>query len=173
MNAKVINKKLDLGIGFLGGFPTIYARNVIRSGDWANVCHVSGLRTGENKDTSKVLILMNKEFDSASNLEQVKDFLKSDGSNIQFANDCPTGSFLNPKDVLKVVCENYTSVCDFEKKLIVEDKETLHRIYVSAIANKKQSGLPAEFDYECENGCSYPFIQVYKAVCILLRDNDA
>ena len=172
MNTTVINKKLDLGMSYLGGLPKLYARNVIRGGDWANVCHISGLCAGEIKDTSKVLISMNKEFDSASNLEQVKNFLKSINTNIEFANDCPSGNFLDPKDVLREASKNH-KLMNFEKDLILENKATLHRIYVSAIQNNKQVELPAEFTYEWQNGSLYPLYQVYKAVCTLLSDNNA
>lgn len=169
MNTTVINKKLDLGMSYLGGLPKLYARNVIRGGDWANVCHISGLCAGEIKDTSKVLVIMNKDFDSASNLEQVKNFLKSINTNIEFANDYASGSFLNPKDVLKEANKNH-KLMNFEKDIILENKATLHRIYVSAIANNKQIELPAEFNYECQSGSLYPFHQVYQAICRLLAD---
>ena len=166
-NSTVINKKLDLGMGYLGGAPTLYARNVIRGGDWAKVCSLHGLVAGDIEDNSKILITMHRDFDSYANLEQVKNHLKSINSSIEFANDCPTGSFLDPQKVLVEANKNH-KLMGFEKTAIIENKQMLHRMYVSALKNNKQNELPSEFHYEWQSGALYPFLQAYRAVCALL-----
>jgi len=167
-NSTVIKKKLNLGMGYLcGGTPTVYARNVIRGGDWASVCFLYGLIGGKIEDNSKILISMNREFNNHSNLEQVKNFLKSINSSIEFANDCPTGNFLDPQKVLDEASKQF-KLMDFEKTAIIENREMLHRLYVSALKNNKQDTLPSEFKYYLENGSLYPFLGAYRAVCALL-----
>ena len=166
----IVNKKLDLGLAYFGGSPTVFTRNVQRNGDWATVCFLSGTRGQSIQDNDKILIDLYSDFNSTSNLEQVKDFLKGINNTIEFANDQPTGSFLDPKLVLKTVNES-SKLMSFEQDAILNKKDILHRIYVSAIRTNKQNDLPHEFKYEWENGSMYPLLQVYQAVCKLIQFN--
>lgn len=160
-------KTLDLGMNWKGGYPVIYARNVIENGDYATIAFVVGSVNGDLKDNGKYLIDLTSGFDTPETLTQIKDFLKNINPSISFANDQPNGSFLDPEAVLQKASEQY-KLMNFEKQLIVEKKELLHKVYVSAIKNNKSPELPQEFEYAVMSGGLYPFRQVYSAVCALV-----
>lgn len=162
-------KTLDLKMGWLGGVPHLYATNVMEHGDYATVASIIGSRQGELVDGGKYLITMRSTFKAPGYLEQVKNHLTSLNPSIKFANDQPEQSFLSPIKVQERAAELY-NLMNFEKKMILEDLEKLHVIYVSAIRNNKNPKLPAEFEYEVYSGGLYPIRQVYAAVCALLAD---
>ena len=162
-------KTLDLGMNWKGGFPAIYARNVMEHGDYATVAFVIGSTKGEIVENGQYLIDLVSDFKKPEYLNQVKAFLKSFNASISFANDQPHGSFLNPQDVLAKADERY-KLMNFEKKLILENLDQLHLVYVSAVKNNKQPELPQEFHYQVMSGGLYPFRQVYSAVCELMPE---
>lgn len=160
-------KTLDLVMSWKGGFPAIYARNVMDHGDYATVAFVIGSIKGEIVENGKYLINLCSEFNKPEYLEQVKAFLKGLNASISFANDQTHGSFVNPQDVLEKANELY-KLMNFEKDLILKNLEQLHLVYVSAIRNNKQPKLPQEFEYQVMSGGLYPLRQVYSAVCALI-----
>lgn len=160
-------KNLALGLGYKGGSPSVFAKNVTENGDYATVCFLVGTRNGQLKDNDKILLQMSNNFNTPSYQQQVKDFLKGIEPSISFANECPTGCFLDPSKVLAKAKQRF-KLMGFEEKAILENKAQLHRIYVSAIENNKAAELPQEFKYEFENGSLYPILQVYRAVCELI-----
>lgn len=166
-NLVISMKPLDLAIGWKGGFPSLYARNVHLHGDYATVAFIVGSIQGELVDNGKYLIDLNSEFNSPEYLSQVKTFLSSINSKISFANDQPNSSFLNPSEVLDKANEIY-KLMNFEKQLILGDINKLHLIYVSALKNNKSDNLPQEFEYETNSGGLYPIRQVYRAICALI-----
>lgn len=158
-------KKLDLGLGFLGGAPTIFARNIIEHGDFATVAHLYGKSCKSIEDNDKILIEMRSKFDNLEYLNQVKAFLTKTKSNVTFANDCPTGSFLDAEIVLNAAMANYPKLMNFEKKAILSEKTMLHKIYLSALdKNEDRYGMPNDFIYDINSGHLYPIIQVYRTV---------
>ncbi|WP_212846472.1 hypothetical protein [Acinetobacter sp. TGL-Y2] len=165
-NSKV--KKLDLGIGFMGGSPTVYARNVMEHGDFAKVCSLTGSSYNALEDNDKILIEMRKNFNTEAYLKMVKDFLLGINSTITFANDCPTGNFIEPTAVLEKA-ESLYVLMSFEKEAILINPAILHRIYLSALKkNEDPYGIPLDFRYEIESGNLYPYFQVYRAVSELV-----
>lgn len=165
-NSKV--KKLDLGIGFMGGSPTVYARNVMEHGDFAKVCSLTGSSYNVLEDNDKILIEMRKTFNTEPYLKMVKDFLLAIKSTITFANDCPTGNFIEPKVVLEKAAKLYI-LMDFEKEAILSNPAILHRIYLSVLKkNEDYYGFPLDFKYEIESGNLYPYFQVYRAISELI-----
>lgn len=162
-------KYLDLVMNWKGGLPAVYARNVMDHGDYATVAFVVGSTKGEIVENGQYMIDLISDFNKPEYLEQVKAFLKSINASISFANDHPHGSFLNPQDVLEKADELY-KLMNFEKKIILENLDQLHLVYVSAIKNNKQPELPQEFNYQVMSGGLYPFRQVYSAVCALIQD---
>lgn len=162
-------KSLDLVMNWKGGLPAVYARNVMDHGDYATVAFVVGSTKGEIVENGQYMIDLISDFNKPEYLEQVKAFLKSINASISFANDHPHGSFLNPQDVLEKADELY-KLMNFEKKIILENLDQLHLVYVSAIKNNKQPELPKEFNYQVMSGGLYPFRQVYSAVCALIQD---
>lgn len=159
-------KKLDLAMSWKGGSPALFARNVQSNGDYATVCFIIGSRQGE-LDCGKYLINLTSDFKSQDALDQVKKFLLNINSSIEFANDHPNSSFLNLDAVLNKASELY-KLMNFEKKLILENIEQLHLIYLSALRNNKSPELPKEFEYQANSGDLYPIHQVYSAVCALI-----
>ncbi|MDN5626258.1 MAG: hypothetical protein L0G96_24235 [Acinetobacter sp.] len=165
-NSKV--KKLDLGIGFMGGSPTVYARNVMEHGDFAKVCSLAGSSYDALKDNDKILIEMRKNFNTEPFLKMVKDFLLGVNSTLTFANDCPTGSFIDPKAVLEKA-ESMYKLMSFEKEAILINPDILHRIYLNVLKkDEDRYGIPLAFRYEIESGNLYPYLQVYRAVSALV-----
>ena len=167
-NLVISMKPLDLVIGWKGGTPSVYARNVQLHGDYATVGFIVGSIKGEIVENGKYLINLNSHFNSPEYLKQIKDFLTKINNTISFANDQPSGSFLNPNDVLNKANELY-KLMNFEKKIILDDLEKLHLIYVSAIRNNFKHELPQEFNYEANSGGLYPIRQVYSAICALTQ----
>jgi hypothetical protein len=169
METLVISMKpLDLAIGWKGGTPSIFARNVELHGDHATIAFIVGSLKGEIIDNGKYLINLNRRFNSPEYLKQIKDYLTKINNTISFANDQPSGSFINPNDVLNKADEIY-KLMNFEKKAILDDLEKLHLIYVSAIRNNFKPELPDEFNYEVNSGGLYPIRQVYSAICALTQ----
>lgn len=160
-------KTLDLGMNWKGGFPAVYARNVMDHGDYATVAFVIGSIRGEIVEDGQYMIDLVSDFNKPEHLEQVKAFLKSINASISFTNDQPHGSFVDPQEVLNKANELY-KLMNFEKRLILENLDQLHLVYVSAIKNNKQSKLPQEFEYQMMSGALYPIRQVYSAVCALI-----
>lgn len=167
INRAYLMKTLDLVMSWKGGFPAIYARNVMDHGDYATVAFVIGSIKGEIVENGKYLINLCSEFNKPEYLDQVKAFLKGLNASISFTNDQKHGSFVNPQDVLEKANELY-KLMNFEKDLILKNLEQLHLVYVSAIRNNKQPKLPQEFEYQVMSGGLYPLRQVYSAVCALI-----
>lgn len=160
-------KTLDLGMNWKGGIPAIYARNMMEHGDYPTVAFVVGSSRGELKDNGKYLIDLCSSFNKPEYLSQVKAFLKNINGSISFANDQPNGCFLNPETVLQKASEQF-NLMNFEKRMILDNKNMLHTIYVSAIKNEKKPELPQEFEYQVMSGGLYPIRQVYRAICELI-----
>lgn len=160
-------KTLDLAMSWKGGLPAVYARNMIEHGDYPTVAFIVGSTRGELKDNGKYLIDICSSFNNPEYLNQVKAFLKRINDSISFANDQPNGSFLDPEAVLEKASE-LSKLMNFEKRLILEQKDLLHTVYVSAIKNDKKPELPQEFEYQVMSGGLYPFRQVYRAICALI-----
>lgn len=162
-------KTLDLGMNWKGGLPAVYARNVMDHGDYATVAFVVGSTKGEIVENGQYMIDLISDFNKPEYLEQVKAYLKSINASISFTNDQPHGSFVDPQEVLNKANELY-KLMNFEKRLILENLDQLHLVYVSAIKNNKQPELPQEFNYQVMSGGLYPFRQVYSAVCALMQE---
>ena len=162
-------KTLDLGMNWKGGLPAVYARNVMDHGDYATVAFVVGSTKGEIVENGQYIIDLISDFNKPEYLEQVKAYLKSINASISFTNDQPHGSFVDPQEVLNKANELY-KLMNFEKRLILENLDQLHLVYVSAIKNNKQPELPQEFNYQVMSGGLYPFRQVYSAVCALMQE---
>lgn len=162
-------KTLDLGMNWKGGLPAVYARNMMDHGDYATVAFVVGSTKGEIVENGQYMIDLISDFNKPEYLEQVKAYLKSINASISFTNDQPHGSFVDPQEVLNKANELY-KLMNFEKRLILENLDQLHLVYVSAIKNNKQPELPQEFNYQVMSGGLYPFRQVYSAVCALMQE---
>ena len=162
-------KTLDLGMNWKGGLPAVYARNVMDHGDYATVAFVVGSTKGEIVENGQYMIDLISDFNKPEYLEQVKAYLMSINASISFTNDQPHGSFVDPQEVLNKANELY-KLMNFEKRLILENLDQLHLVYVSAIKNNKQPELPQEFNYQVMSGGLYPFRQVYSAVCALMQE---
>ncbi|WP_411688795.1 hypothetical protein [Acinetobacter indicus] len=162
-------KTLDLGMNWKGGLPAVYARNVMDHGDYATVAFVVGSTKGEIVENGQYMIDLISDFNKPEYLEQVKAYLKSINASISFTNDQPHGSFVDPQEVLNKANELY-KLMNFEKRLILENLDQLHLVYISAIKNNKQPELPQEFNYQVMSGGLYPFRQVYSAVCALMQE---
>lgn len=160
---------LDLGLGFRGGKPVVYARNIMQNGDFASIAHLTGSSYQNLADNDKILIEMCSDFKNDNYLKQVKEHLLKINSTLTFANDCPTGGFLDAKEVLAETLKGYPNLMSFEKEAILNNDDTLHRIYLSALKkNEDRYGMPNDFKYEIESGHLYPFIQVYSTVAKMI-----
>lgn len=158
-------KKLDLGVGFLGGYPVVFARNILQDGDYAKVAFLTGKSNINLKENDKILIEMLSEFDQQNYLEQVKAFILARNSTITFANDCPTGSFIDAEKLLAETLVKYPKLMSFEKTAILNEKRMLHKIYLAALVqDEDRYGMPNEFNYEINSGHLYPIIPVYKTI---------
>ena len=160
-------KTLDLVMNWKGGLPAIYARNIVEYGDYATIGFIIGSNRGELIDNGKYLIDLCSTYNNPEYLSQVKAFLTNINDSISLANDQPNGSFLDPEAVLEKASE-LSKLMNFEKRLILEQKDLLHTVYVSAIKNDKKPELPQEFEYQVMSGGLYPFRQVYRAICALI-----
>lgn len=160
-------KTLDLAMNWKGGLPAVYARNMIEHGDYPTVAFIVGSTRGELKDNGKYLIDICSSFNKPEYLNQVKAFLKGINDSISFANDQPSGCFLEPEAVLQKASEQF-KLMNFEKRMILDNKNMLHTIYVSAIKHNKKPELPQEFEYQVMSGGLYPIRQVYRAICELI-----
>lgn len=155
-------KKLDLGMGCLGGRPHLYARNIIECGDYASICSI----VGEVEDGGKIYISMYKDYKQY--LDQVKQHLLSINDSLTFANDQESGQFINPKELLKQMESDY-KLMSFEKEQVLINPEMQHELYLKALkyANKSDR-LPHEYNYALSSGSLYPYIQTYSTICKMI-----
>ena len=160
--SKSLPKTLDLGLSNFGGGTHFYARNVIRSGDWASVARIIGDYVKQNE----VLIELYKEFNTPAYLEQMKQHLLAINPALKFANDQPKGNFISVDDVLRVCLKN-RKLMSFEIEAIKNRPEQIHRLYLKA-KPKKLLELPSEYNYEFNNGL-YPIMDVHNALTEIIH----
>jgi hypothetical protein len=161
-----MKNRLDLMMGFKGGYISVAAKNH----DYETVAHVFGnSESSELKHNGYCGIKMYRPFDNSESLEQVKLKVKEGYPDIKFINDMDFKSYLNQEIVLDTILNspNITKLLNFERSIILNEKEYLYILAVEALNNNFDFELPINMKKLMYSGVLYPIGKVYEAICIL------